>query len=201
MSMVEQVVADLSHGGRWLRRHPRFAVLSTLIIAIGLGGSTAIFSVADAVVLRPLPYAEVDRLFVIQEHDQPRGAGGPASYPFAYPDGADAWLAMRAEEPLLSAAMADRLFEDIGAGVDWLTVIGRLRRDVSLDVARDGLTGMWRRMYRRSLCHADVRRRDSETGSAAVHRAAVCHVCTRGTDAGSTRFVCATRKCRGIAHA
>ena len=66
VSMVEQVAADLSHGARWLRRHPRFAVLSTLIIAIGVGGSTAIFSVADAVVLRPLPYAEADRLFVIQ---------------------------------------------------------------------------------------------------------------------------------------
>jgi hypothetical protein len=48
MSMVEQFVADVSHGARWLGRHPRFAVLSTLIIAIGVGGSTAIFSVADA---------------------------------------------------------------------------------------------------------------------------------------------------------
>jgi hypothetical protein len=38
MSMVEQVAADLSHGARWLRRHPRFAALSTLIIAIGVGG-------------------------------------------------------------------------------------------------------------------------------------------------------------------
>jgi hypothetical protein len=81
MSMVEQVAADLSHGARWLRRHLRFTGLSTLIIAIGVGGSTAIFSVADAVVLRPLPYAEADRLFVIQEHDRPRDTRGPASYP------------------------------------------------------------------------------------------------------------------------
>jgi hypothetical protein len=81
MSMIEQVAADLSHGARWLRRHLRFTGLSTLIIAIGVGGSTAIFSVADAVVLRPLPYAEADRLFVIQEHDRPRDTRGPASYP------------------------------------------------------------------------------------------------------------------------
>ena len=75
---------------------------------------------------------------------------------FAYPDGVDVWLAMRAEEPLLSAAIADRLFEDVGAGVGWLTVIGRLRDDVSLEVARDELTGMWRRMYRRSLAGIDT---------------------------------------------
>jgi putative ABC transport system permease protein len=260
MSMVEQFGADLSHGARWMRRHLRFTFLTTLIIAIGVGGATAIFSVADAVVLRPLPYAEADRLFVIQEHDRPRDTSGPASYPafadwrdgsrsfdafaaataehlevtligqgepaviaaaavsgnffellgvrpiegralqpnddrpgsavavlshslwrerfaadpavvgrairlegrphtivgimpsdFAYPNGVDVWLAVRAEEPLLSAAIADRLFEDIGASVTWLTVIGRLREDVSLEAARDDLTGMWRRMYRRSL--------------------------------------------------
>jgi hypothetical protein len=60
---------------------------------------------------------------------------------FAYPDGVDVWLAMRAEEPLLSAVIADRLFEDLGAGVGWLNVIGRLWHDASLDVAHDELSG------------------------------------------------------------
>jgi hypothetical protein len=40
--------------------------------------------------------------------------------------------------------------------VGWLTVIGRLRHDVSLDVARDELAGLWRRMYRRSVAGIDT---------------------------------------------
>ena len=56
-------------------------MLSTLIIAIGTGGATVIFSVADAVVLRPLPYANADRLFVILEHDRSRGVRSHTSYP------------------------------------------------------------------------------------------------------------------------
>jgi len=81
MTSVEEFLADLTHSARWLRRRKRFAILSTLIIAIGIGGATAIFSVADAVVLQPLPYANADRLFVIFEHDRSRDIRGPTSYP------------------------------------------------------------------------------------------------------------------------
>ena len=263
--MVEEFVADLIHGVRWLRRHPRFAVLAILIIAIGVSGTTAVFSVAEAVVLRPLPYSEAERLFVIQELDRSRDTRSPASYPafvdwrdgsrsfeafaaataerlevtltgrgeptvltaaavsgeffellgvapiagrvvqpnddrpgaavavlshslwrdrfgadsevvgrpillegwphtivgimpshFTYPNGVDVWVAMRADEPLLSTAIADKLFEVVGASVPWLTVIGRLRADVSIEAAREELTGMWRRMYRRTLVGTDT---------------------------------------------
>src|SRR5262245_25074303 len=104
MSMAEQLVADVSHGARWLRRHLSFAVLSALIIAVGVGGSTAIFSVADAVVLRPLPYAKADQLFVIQEHDRPRDARGPASYP-AFAD----WRSGSRSFEAFAAATAEHL--------------------------------------------------------------------------------------------
>src|SRR5262249_16740440 len=56
------------HAIRSLRRSPLFALTAILTIALGLGAATAIFSVANAVLLRPLPYKEPSRLvFVISE--------------------------------------------------------------------------------------------------------------------------------------
>ena len=57
---VENLVSDVRFGLRGLRRSPAFAVTALLSVAIGIGASTAIFSVVDAVLLRPLPIPRPD---------------------------------------------------------------------------------------------------------------------------------------------
>jgi putative ABC transport system permease protein len=59
---------DLSYGARLLRRSPRFTVTVLTVLVLGIGSTTAMFSIAYAVLLRPLPYADPERLVFLAEH-------------------------------------------------------------------------------------------------------------------------------------
>jgi putative ABC transport system permease protein len=65
--VVEDVVRDVRQAGRGLRQSPGFAITVILTLALGIGGNTAIFSVVDQLLLRPLPYPDGDRLLMIHE--------------------------------------------------------------------------------------------------------------------------------------
>ena len=59
------LVRDLKHGARRLARERGFAVASIGVLSLGLGAATALFAVADALILRPLPYPDSARLMVV----------------------------------------------------------------------------------------------------------------------------------------
>ena len=67
LPFVDATVQDLRYAVRSLRRNPAFAAVTILTLAIGIAAATAMFTVARAVLLRPLPYPEPDRLVEISE--------------------------------------------------------------------------------------------------------------------------------------
>src|ERR1051325_1346321 len=62
---IETLLQDLKYGARRLCRQPGFAIVSLLTLSLGIGATTAIFSVANGLLLKPLPYPNPDRLAMI----------------------------------------------------------------------------------------------------------------------------------------
>jgi predicted permease len=94
--IVDEVIQDIHYAVRVLRRSPGFAMAAILIMALGIGANSAMFSLVHAVLLRDLPYRDADRLVRMVE----RGNNGPIWV--AWPDFVD-WRTMA------------RSFESMGA--------------------------------------------------------------------------------------
>jgi putative ABC transport system permease protein len=103
LSLLEDLWKDVRYAARVLRRAPAFTVVAVLTLALGIGATTAIFSVVNGVLLKPLPFAEPERLVGVWHQ---RANHGRATY-FTYRDN-------------------QQVFQDIGA---WdgtkLTITGR----------------------------------------------------------------------------
>jgi predicted permease len=72
---------DIRFALRQLRKGLGFTVTATATLALGIGAATAVFSLVDAVLLRPLPFAQPDRIVALNTLSPPRGGGGPATMP------------------------------------------------------------------------------------------------------------------------
>ncbi len=74
---LEQLVRDVKYGTRTLLRSPEFAVVSVLVMALGIGATTALFTMVRAVLLRPLPFHDSGKLVMLYEHyRQNKGGDG-----------------------------------------------------------------------------------------------------------------------------
>lgn len=75
------ILQDIRYGMRKLAKHPGFTMIAVLTLALGVGANTAVFSVVNSILLRPLPLPDSQRLMVLFNTDDPSGQSRVVSYP------------------------------------------------------------------------------------------------------------------------
>lgn len=147
---MQTVLQDLRFALRQLRKSPGFTLLATLTLAIGIGAATAVFSLVDAVLLRPLAFPAPTHLVALNTLSQPRGGGSPnapATIPndTSYPNFFD-WRAQSRSFEHLAAYQANSFtlaaantsasrIDGLAASADFFRVLGvspALGRDFTL---------------------------------------------------------------------
>src|SRR5262249_45032931 len=78
--LADEFMQDLRHGCRLLAKHPGFTAVSVLSLGLGIGANSAVFSLADALLLRPLPVRSPDDIVAVSTTDNGQSFGARMSY-------------------------------------------------------------------------------------------------------------------------
>src|SRR5262245_5273251 len=130
--LIDGIIRDLRLALRQFRTHPTFALVPVLVLGLGTGAATAVFTIVDSVVLRPLPYAQPDRLVTLWDGSAERGVTHDPISPVSFmeyralpvfEDAAGWWRpAVNLADPGLdpvrvnAVAASGNLFEVLGVG-------------------------------------------------------------------------------------
>jgi putative ABC transport system permease protein len=160
--LVETLWQDLRYGARMLLKAPGFTSIAVITLALGIGANTAIFSVVNAVLLRPFPYEAPERLVILQE-----SISGGAGITVSYPNFAD-WRAQNTVFSTMAAVRSLESFNLTGTGeperlqgrivsAEFFSTLGikpLLGRDFLAEEDRPGATpaailshGFWQRRF------------------------------------------------------
>jgi predicted permease len=99
LQWVDDMWNDVRHAIRTFRKNPTFSAIAVLMLALGIGGATVMFSILNGVLFKPLPYPEPDRLVALQERTEQATSLGNL-WAFAYPN----FLDLDRETKLLDVA-------------------------------------------------------------------------------------------------
>ncbi|HEU5181645.1 MAG TPA: ABC transporter permease, partial [Candidatus Polarisedimenticolia bacterium] len=128
LRFASEFAADVLHGLRLLKKRPGFTIAVVVTLALGIGANSAVFTILNAILLRPLPYADQDRLVVIWDSLPSRG-----------------WTEFAVSGPnfLDYREQGGTAFERVAAAVNWpanLTGAGEAERVSGRAVSHDFLS-------------------------------------------------------------
>src|SRR5262245_1274412 len=121
MNYIDDLLRDLRYAGRNLRRNPGFAALSILIMALGIGANTAVFSVVNAVLLKPLSYRDPDRIVTLSNASTTPEAPTALSKQVSIPDFED-WQAQSSSFEAMAYYASDETAVVLGSTPEYARV-------------------------------------------------------------------------------